>query len=206
MGRLRHIIASDKGYYGGYGLMNIGTHLVNNILHFAGHCRSVSATATTAGRPITPHDVLPSPSGMGFIAGENISATLSFTRGVTATLLGVDGAVAKDMGARLEAIVADDDERRRMVSELLHGLENLSTTFPGAVSNVRGRGLMCAFDCPEEATRDRILERCLAEHVLALACGDRSVRLRPPLTLSSEEAAEGVRRITQAVSSVVDGD
>ena len=72
---------------GGYGLMNIGTHLVNNILHFAGHCRSVSATATTAGRPITPHDVLPSPSGMGFIAGENISATLSFSGGVTATLL-----------------------------------------------------------------------------------------------------------------------
>ena len=72
---------------GGYGLMNIGTHLVNNILHFAGHCRSVSATATTAGRPITPHDVLPSPSGMGFIAGENISATLTFAGGVTATLL-----------------------------------------------------------------------------------------------------------------------
>ena len=98
------------------------------------------------------------------------------------------------------------DNAAHVGDELLHGLENLSTTFPGAVSNVRGRGLMCAFDCPEEATRDRILERCLAEHVLALACGDRSVRLRPPLTLSSEEAAEGVRRITQAVSSVVDGD
>lgn len=63
---------------GGYGLMNIGTHLVNNMLEIAGHARRVTAVATTGGRPITPHDVLPAPSGMGIIAGENISATLSF--------------------------------------------------------------------------------------------------------------------------------
>jgi predicted dehydrogenase len=87
IGKLRHIIASDKGYYGGYGLMNIGTHLVNNMLGIAGHVRSVTAVATTCGRPITPHDVLPSPSGMGIIAGENITATLSFSGDVTATLL-----------------------------------------------------------------------------------------------------------------------
>jgi predicted dehydrogenase len=72
IGKLRHIVASDKGYYGGYGLMNIGTHLVNNML----------GLATTGGRPITPHDVLPSPAGMGIIAGENITATLSFSVGL----------------------------------------------------------------------------------------------------------------------------
>lgn len=63
---------------GGYGLMNIGTHLVNNMLEIAGHVRRVTAAATTGGRAITPHDVLPAPSGMGVIAGENITATLSF--------------------------------------------------------------------------------------------------------------------------------
>ena len=69
IGKLRHIIASDKGYYGGYGLMNIGTHLVNNLLELCGRCRAVSAVALTAGRPISPQDVVPAPSGMGFIAG-----------------------------------------------------------------------------------------------------------------------------------------
>ncbi len=29
IGSLRHVIASGKGYYGGYGLMNIGTHVLN---------------------------------------------------------------------------------------------------------------------------------------------------------------------------------
>jgi predicted dehydrogenase len=67
VGKLRHLFASDKGYYGGYGLMNIGTHLVNNLLELAGRCRTVSATATVGGRAITPHDVVAAPSGMGFI-------------------------------------------------------------------------------------------------------------------------------------------
>jgi predicted dehydrogenase len=87
IGELRHIQAGGKGYYGGYGLLNIGTHSLNSMLKLTGHCRSVHATAITAGRPITPHDVVPSPSGMGVIAGESITAHLEFDGGVTATLL-----------------------------------------------------------------------------------------------------------------------
>ena len=87
IGELRYMFASGKGYYGGYGLLNIGTHLLNHLLKFAGHCRSVSAQMTTGGHAITPADVLPSPAGMGTIAGEYISANLQFDRDVTATLL-----------------------------------------------------------------------------------------------------------------------
>ena len=70
IGDLRYIYASGKGYYAGYGLMNIGTHVVNNMLRFGGHCRSVVTQATTGGRAITHDDVLPSPAGMGTVAGE----------------------------------------------------------------------------------------------------------------------------------------
>ena len=87
IGELRYIHATGKGYYGGYGLMNIGTHTLNQIMRYAGHCRIVSATAVTAGRPITPDDVVPSPGGMGTIAGEYITASLLFDNGVTANLL-----------------------------------------------------------------------------------------------------------------------
>ncbi|MCB0127396.1 MAG: Gfo/Idh/MocA family oxidoreductase [Caldilineaceae bacterium] len=86
IGKLHYLTASGKGYYGGYGLMNIGTHLINSLLEFTGPCRRVAAVATTAGRPITPADVLQSPSGMGIIAGEHITATLEFDDNVTATL------------------------------------------------------------------------------------------------------------------------
>lgn len=69
IGLLRHMNANGKGYYGGYGLLNIGTHLLNSMMRLAGHCRRVYATTSTDGRPIRPDDVLPSPNGMGTIAG-----------------------------------------------------------------------------------------------------------------------------------------
>ncbi|MCY4530431.1 MAG: Gfo/Idh/MocA family oxidoreductase, partial [Chloroflexi bacterium] len=87
IGRVRHVNSSGKGYYGGYGLLNIGTHSLNSMMKLTGHCRRVYATARTDGRPITPGDVVPSPSGMGTLAGESISAHLEFDDGVTATLL-----------------------------------------------------------------------------------------------------------------------
>ena len=86
IGDLRYVYASGKGYYGGYGLLNIGTHLLNNVIKFAGHCRRVSTSATTNGHSISPEDVIPSPSGMGTMAGEYITASLAFDNDVTATL------------------------------------------------------------------------------------------------------------------------
>ena len=87
IGELCYINSRGKVYYGGYGLMNIGTHQLNDMLKFAGHCRTVSATALTNNHLITPEDVIPSPHGMGTIAGERITATLHFDNNVTANLL-----------------------------------------------------------------------------------------------------------------------
>jgi predicted dehydrogenase len=86
IGQLRQILGSGKGYYGGYGLMNIGTHSINAMLELTGHCTQVMADIRTNGLPIGPNDVLPSPSGMGIIAGEDIMATLRFGNRATAIL------------------------------------------------------------------------------------------------------------------------
>lgn len=87
IGELRYVYGSGKGYYAGYGLMNIGTHTINDILNFTGHCCSVSAVGLTDGHHITPEDVIPSAGGMGTVACEHITATLQFGNNVTATLL-----------------------------------------------------------------------------------------------------------------------
>lgn len=87
IGELRHIFASGKGYYGGFGLMEIGTHLLNHLIQIGGPCQSVVAHATVDGRPIEPHDVVPGPRGMGTIAGEMVTATLQLQNSLTATLL-----------------------------------------------------------------------------------------------------------------------
>ncbi len=87
IGELHHIHGYGKNYYGGYGLMNIGTHMINMMLKIAGRCRHVTATGITDGHPITPEDVIPSAGGMGIVAGEHLTATLDFDNGVTGTLL-----------------------------------------------------------------------------------------------------------------------
>lgn len=87
IGELRYIFASGKGYYGGFGLMEMGTHLLNHLIQIGGLVQSVVAHATTDGRPIEPHDVVPAPRGMGTIAGEMVTATLQFQNSLTATLL-----------------------------------------------------------------------------------------------------------------------
>ncbi len=70
---------------------------------------------------------------------------------------------------------------------------------PG-LDNVRGRGLMCAFDLPDRAARDAVVHRLrVAEHVVVLAGGERSVRLRPALTVGEDELELALAAIQRVV-------
>jgi L-lysine 6-transaminase len=70
--------------------------------------------------------------------------------------------------------------------QFLAGLRKLAETHP--ISNVRGRGLMIAFDLETADVRDNVLTRLRNdEHVLALPSGERAIRFRPALTISEDE-------------------
>jgi L-lysine 6-transaminase len=79
---------------------------------------------------------------------------------------------------------------------LLGRLEDLQARHPDVVSNARGRGLMCAFDLRTPDIRDVALRRLREEgHVLALACGERSIRLRPALNVTQDDLEFGLTAI-----------
>jgi L-lysine 6-transaminase len=102
-------------------------------------------------------------------------------------------------------IIEDDrlvDHARDVGSQLLSGLGTLQEKFPKLVSNVRGRGLMCAFDLPDEPTRDAFLKKALEQGMLILGCGTRAVRFRPSLTLSGEECDEGLGIVRRALGEL----
>jgi L-lysine 6-transaminase len=86
-------------------------------------------------------------------------------------------------------------------AHLLGRLSEMASEFPGTVSNVRGRGLFLALDLPDKPMRERVLAACLDQGLIALASGASAVRFRPPLTLSREEADEGVRKLRRAIAS-----
>jgi L-lysine 6-transaminase len=83
---------------------------------------------------------------------------------------------------------------------LLGELAELGARFPGLVSNVRGRGLMCAFDLPSAQERDLLVSALRErERVLLLPSGPRSVRFRPALTISHDELAAGRKALERSL-------
>jgi len=81
-------------------------------------------------------------------------------------------------------------------------LQRFAEEFPNLVSNVRGRGLMAAFDLPSGDVRDGALKAFMANDVMVLSSGHRSARFRPPLNLSMDEASEGIKRMEKALQEL----
>ncbi len=81
-------------------------------------------------------------------------------------------------------------------------LQRFVKQFPNLVSNVRGRGLMAAFDLPSADLRNAAIKAMMQNDLMVLASGHQSIRFRPPLNLSTEEASEGIRRMEKALQQL----
>jgi len=64
---------------------------------------------------------------------------------------------------------------------LLEGLIYLSRIYPQLISNVRGCGMLCTFDCVSTEKRDWMIEMLKNQGIHSGACGLHSIRLRPSL-------------------------
>jgi len=106
----------------------------------------------------------------------------------------------------LEVIEAADlfDGVARLGAGLLAGLTGLASRYPEVLTNARGRGLMCAVDLPDPATRDEVVSAMVAdERVVVLPSGERALRFRPTLTVTEDElrlACSALGRVTAAVA------
>lgn len=85
---------------------------------------------------------------------------------------------------------------------LLSGLKQLGDDFPQLVSNVRGRGLMCAIDLPTTDLRNRLRQQLYANGVVMLGSGTHSVRFRPPLNVSEAEIVEGLKALRKSLDEL----
>lgn len=66
------------------------------------------------------------------------------------------------------------------------------------LNNARGRGLMLAFDLGDGVQRDKVLER-LSNDMLALACGQKSIRFRPHLTFTEQDVDVAIDFVKKAL-------
>lgn len=63
------------------------------------------------------------------------------------------------------------------------------------INAVRGLGLFIAFDFESEDVRSSFIKRCFEHKLILLACGEKSVRLRPHLNISLEDANKTIEII-----------
>jgi 4-aminobutyrate aminotransferase len=72
------------------------------------------------------------------------------------------------------------------------------------ISNVRGMGLMIAFDLPNKTRRNHFIIECLKNGLVLLGCGEASVRVIPPYIVTEEEIDRAVEIIQSVALKVSD--
>jgi len=94
------------------------------------------------------------------------------------------------------------DNARDMGARFLKGLETVDEAATGRITNIRGRGLMCAFDLPTTEMRGGFLSKLSTNGMMALPCGRSTVRFRPPLNVSAAEVDEALTLLEKTAKEI----
>ncbi|MGE5359863.1 MAG: L-lysine 6-transaminase [Bacteroidales bacterium] len=143
----------------------------------------------------------------GMLAGPRLDEEPENVFHVSSRINSTWGGSLADMvrAERYLQIIEEDrliENAAKVGAHLLARLEALQVSRPDLLSNARGRGLMCAIDFPDTATRDIVADKAYEAGVVILACGCRSLRFRPPLDITVEEVNEGIDILAKAAAGV----
>jgi L-lysine 6-transaminase len=141
----------------------------------------------------------------GIMAGRRVDEVASNVFGISSRINSTWGGGLTDMVRSrrlLEIIEAEGlfDHAAKAGGYLLDELHGLGERHAGLVSNARGRGLMCAIDLPDPALRDRVIAMMRENQVLLLPCGERTIRFRPALNVTTDELNVGVRALDDVLA------
>lgn len=70
------------------------------------------------------------------------------------------------------------------------------------ITNIRGRGLQCAFDLPTARERDTLIKKALDNNLLLIAAGETSIRLRPALVIQKYHIDEAMEIIDKTMKAM----
>ena len=88
------------------------------------------------------------------------------------------------------------DNTRHVGAYFIEQLQKLAAE-NGKMSNIRGQGLMIAFDLPTDKERDQLKKSMFENRAIVLGCGEKSIRFRPALDFTREAvdwACDVIRR------------
>jgi acetylornithine/N-succinyldiaminopimelate aminotransferase len=95
------------------------------------------------------------------------------------------------------------DNVSRVAGRFRQGLERLVAAHPDVFESARGEGLMIGLRCRMPNTH--VVRAGYDARVLTVVAADNVIRLLPPLTLTEDEADEGLRRLDAAATALEQG-
>ncbi|MDQ3738756.1 MAG: aminotransferase class III-fold pyridoxal phosphate-dependent enzyme, partial [Actinomycetota bacterium] len=84
---------------------------------------------------------------------------------------------------------------------LLTALGTLAASQP-LIGQVRGRGLMVGIDLPDHDMAAAVEYACYEQGLLVLTCGERALRLAPPLVVTTEQADTAVEILGRVLAAM----
>lgn len=70
------------------------------------------------------------------------------------------------------------------------------------ISNVRGRGLLAAFDFPSKEMRDTFVQKGMENNVMFLGCGNQTIRFRPSLCIEKQHIDQGLEVMQKIIPNL----
>lgn len=105
--------------------------------------------------------------------------------------------------ATIEVIKKDRllENATAMGQRLQRGISDLSENAKSGITGVRGLGLMIGMEFDSKPRRDQLINKAFRRGLLLLPAGQKSMRVIPPLIISSEEVDEGLELLQEVVLS-----
>jgi len=91
------------------------------------------------------------------------------------------------------------DHTAKMGDVMIDGLDSIAAESKEVVSNVRGKGLMVAFDLPNQDKRDVMLDSMFDNGLLAMKSGDHSIRFRGMLDTPNDVISKALEIIAKSI-------
>jgi len=152
-------------------------------------------------------DIMAVAKGIG--GGFPLGACLATNEAAAGMVAGTHGStyggnpLAMAVGNAVLDVVLEDgflDHIRDVALVFRQGLAALKDRFPEIIEDVRGEGLMLGIKAKIPVAD--LLKAVRAEQLLAVPAGDNVLRLLPPLTVTAQEAREGLARIERAAEKL----
>lgn len=132
----------------------------------------------------------------GILVGDKVDQVESNVFHVPSRINSTWGGNLVDMvrSSQILRIIEEDqlcDNAANVGQYLQDGLAQLAKKYD-KMSNVRGRGLLSAFDFPSKEMRNTFIQKGIENNAMFLGCGNQTIRFRPALCIEQKHIDEGL--------------